>query len=234
MELRPITYQADGLTMVGYLADGSGGKPAPGVLVAHEAPGPGDLVKDRALRLAALGYVAFALDMYGGGTFSLEDAMAKHGALTGNPGAMRRRARAALDVLTQQPGVDPNRMACIGFCQGGMTAMELARDGAPIRAAIGFHPGLIRPAESVSCPISAKVLMMIGDDDPVAPEAHRLSFAEEMKASGADWQMHVYGGVGHSYTSPEIDVLGMPGFAYSAHADERSWTTMLALLEEIF
>jgi dienelactone hydrolase len=234
INLKPITYRVDDLSMTGWLADGSAGKKVPGILVAHEAPGVGDLVKDRALKLAELGYMAFALDMYGRSEFSPEHAMAWHTELISAPGAMLRRACAALDVLAARSEVDHERMACIGFCQGGMTAMELARAGAPIKAAVGFHPGLIRPTGSQSGPISAKVLMLVGNDDPVAPLEDRRSFAEEMEAAGADWQMHVYGNTGHSYTSPEVDAIGIPGFAYNASADRRSWAAMLSLLAEVF
>jgi dienelactone hydrolase len=233
-DLKEIDYEADGLHLTGYFAPAPGDAPAPGILVAHEAPGVGDHVKERAQRLAEKGYAAFALDMYGAEGAAETDAMAKHTALLAAPGAMRRRARAALDVLQAQKGVDTDRLACIGFCQGGITAMELARDGAPIKAAVGFHPALIRPAGSEPAPISAHVLMMVGTADPVSPAEARAAFEEEMTASGADWQMLLFGGVGHSYTNRLADSLGMPGFAYSESADKRSWAVMLNLLEEIF
>ncbi|MEQ1931223.1 MAG: dienelactone hydrolase family protein, partial [Parvularculaceae bacterium] len=104
--------------------------------------------------------------------------------------------------------------------------------GAPIRCAVGFHPGLKRPAGSADGPIRAKVLMMIGDRDPVVPQEDRLAFAQSMTAAGADWQLHVFGGVGHSYTNKAIDAHGWPGFRYDAPADRRSWRAMLDLFEE--
>jgi len=112
-------------------------------------------------------------------------------------------------------------------------ALELARDRAPIRCAVGFHPGLMRPIRSASGPIAAKVLMMIGDDDPVVTPEDRATFAQEMKEAGADWQLHIFGGVGHSYTNREIDAMGMPGFAYSETADHRAWKLMLSLFDEV-
>lgn len=238
----PFSYPlGDGLTAHGWLADGSGGRPAPGVLVAHEAPGAygelGDNVRRRAALLAERGWVALALDMYGE-PHSLEEALPAHQALTTTPGLMLARGRAALDALTALPQVDPARMAAIGFCQGGMTAMELARAGAPIRAAVGFHPGLVRPAGSPDGgPIAAKVLMLVGDDDPVAPPEHRAAFAAEMTARRADWQLHLFGGVGHSFTEPRADdyaqKYGMAGFGYDAAADRRGWRMALDLLDEV-
>jgi dienelactone hydrolase len=137
-------------------------------------------------------------------------------------------------VLAGRPEVDPARLAAVGFCQGGIVALELARAGAPIRAAIGFHPGLKRPTSSADGHITAKVLMMIGDADPVVPVEDRVAFARDMDAVGADWQLHLYGGVGHSFTNPDVDALGYPGFRYDKRAARRSWATMQALLDEVF
>jgi dienelactone hydrolase len=150
------------------------------------------------------------------------------------PGLLFKRANAALELLSDQRGVDSDRVGAIGFCQGGVTVLELARGRVPIRFAVGFHPGLMRPAGSLDGPIRAKVLMMVGDHDPVVPPEDRAVFAAEMKAKGADWQLHIFGGVGHTYTNPAIDALGRPGFAYNELADRRSWAMMLALLREEF
>ena len=232
LRLRSVRYADGDLPLTGYLADGSGDKRAPGVLIAHEAPGMSDHVRDRALALAGLGYVAFALDLYGTEGLPLEAARAKHLELMTTPGLMARRSLAALDVLSEQPNVDASRLAAIGFCQGGIVALELARHRAPICCAIGFHPGLKRPAESPDGPISAKILMMVGDDDPVVPAEDRVAFAANMKMLGADWQLHIFGGVGHSFTNKAIDALAITGFGYDSIADRRAWKLMLTLLEE--
>jgi dienelactone hydrolase len=230
MTLSAIDYDADGVQMRGYFARAAGAS-APGVLVAHEAPGVSDQVKERAEALADLGYSAFALDLYGQ-PYSVEEMMERHETMMAAPGRLLRRARAALDVLARQPGVDPARLGAIGYCQGGITALELARAGAPIRCAVGFHPGLLRPAGSPDGPITAKVLMLVGEADPVVPPEDRAAFAEEMRAKGADWQLHVFGGVGHSFTNPAVDELQRPGFAFDATADRRAWSMMVSLLEE--
>lgn len=232
--LERIDYHAGEARLTGWLAKPAGSSTAPAILVAHEAPGMGPHVREKAERLSHAGYVAFALDLYGGEGFSLEEARALHERMMTEPGLMVARASAALNVLRAQPRVEPERLAAIGFCQGGIVALELARAGAPIRAAIGFHPGLKRPAGSPDGPISAKVLMMLGDEDPVVPQEDRLAFAASMDAAGADWQLHLYGGVGHSFTNPHVDATGFPGFRYDAAADRRSWASMMALLEEVF
>ena len=232
--LTRIDYRDGEAALIGWLAEPEGHGRVPGVLVAHEAPGVGPHVKDAAERLAAHGYVAFALDLYGGEGFSVEESLERHREMMGTPGLMARRAAAGLAVLAAQPRVDAARLAAIGFCQGGITALELARAGAPILAAIGFHPGLRRPAGSPDAPIRAKVLMMVGDADPVVTAEDRLTFARDMDAAGADWQLHLYGGVGHSFTNPEVDALGYPGFRYDARAERRAWASMLDLLGEVF
>lgn len=219
--------------MTGVLVDGSRGVPAPGVLVAHEAPGRDERMVTWAHKLASAGLVALALDLYGA-PFSIEDATVRHEQVMQTPGLLLTRARAALDALAAHANVDRRRLAAIGFCQGGIVVAELARAGAPILCAIGFHPGLSRPAGSIDRRIDAKVLMMVGDRDPVAPPAHRVAFAAEMDAKGADWQLHVFGGVGHTYTNPRIDALGLAGFAYNARAERRAWALAMSLLDEVF
>jgi dienelactone hydrolase len=232
--LEPIHYTAGELALTGYLAKPRLRGPLPGVLVAHEAIGLNDHIKRRARQLADLGYVAFALDLYGAHDLDLAQAQVKSAEVMRTPGLLLERARAGLNVLEECPLVDRDRLAAVGFCQGGVTIMELARGGAPLKAVVGFHPGFKRPEGSVSGPISAKVLMMVGDQDPVVSEDERAGFVDEMRSTGADWEMHMFGGVGHSFTNPGIDDFGFPGFAYAPHADRRSWQMMAALLEETF
>jgi dienelactone hydrolase len=232
MTLQPIEYEVDGTRLTGLLADGSQGRTVPGVLVAHESPGVTEHIRGRALRLAEHGYVTFALDLFGGHDLPLEDARRHSTLVVNTPGLMFARADAALRVLAAQERVDASRLAAIGFCLGGATVLELARHGAPIKCAVGFHPGLKRPAGSVDGPITARILMMIGDLDPIVPQEDRVAFAQSMTAAGADWELHVFGGVGHSYTNPAIDSFGLPGFAYNARADRRSWEMMLRTLRE--
>jgi dienelactone hydrolase len=234
MDLVAKAYEVDEVRLTGFLADGATRGSVPGILLAHESPGVTCHIKQRAKMLAELGYVAFALDMYGREDLPLDDAREHSRVVMADAALMRRRARAALDVLASAAHCDTTRLAAVGFCLGGIVALELARDRAPIRCAFGFHPGLKRPSGSRTGAIAAKVLMLIGDDDPVVPAEDRASFVQEMKEAGADWQLHVFGGVGHSYTNREVDVLGYPGFAYNEQADRRAWNLMLALFDEVF
>jgi dienelactone hydrolase len=229
--LQAIDYAANGLCYRGFLADGSGGRPAPGILVAHEGGGLTDHAKGRAERLAGLGYVAFALDLFGDQAPALDDKMALVRSLRGDTAELRARAAAALEVLTGHSNVDKERLAAIGFCFGGTAIIELARGGAPLKAIVGFHAGLTSAPAKDNRAIAGKLLLCLGADDPVVPAEQRESFLAEMSAVGVDWQMHLYGGVGHSFTNPEIDSWNYPGFRYDPRADARGWAAMRALFE---
>ncbi len=234
-----IEYEVDGTTMVGVLAvDANGGDaPRSGVVLFHEGIGQDDNVRARADRLAALGYVAFAADYFGGGEqLPLDRAQARLGELMSDADQIRRLARAGLDQLLADPRVDAGRTAAFGYCFGGTMALELGRTGADLRAIVGFHPGLgsIRPEDSRN--IAASVLMLCGADDPILPPETRQAFENEMREAGvADWRMELYGGVGHSFTNPDIDARGLSdAFRYNRRADERSWASATALLAERF
>jgi len=233
MTLQPLSYRIGAGSYTGYVADGSGARKVPGVLVAHE--GGGYLTehpKDRARMIAELGYVAFALDLFGDPRPPLDEARKMVQNLRNDLPTLRARATTALELLRQQANVDGSRIAAIGFCFGGTTVLELARSGADIACTVGFHAGLATTAPAQPGAIRGKVLVCQGAADPIITAEHRSAFAAEMTNAGVDWQMHVYGGVGHSFTNPEIDSWNLPGFAYDARADRRSWQAMRALFEE--
>ena len=234
MELRPIAYRAGETAFRGFLADGSAGRPAPGILVAHEGPGLVDQPRQRAKMLAELGYVAFALDLFGEADPPFDRARKLTGMLLGDRAELRRRIQAALDALVTQQNVDPGRIAAIGFCLGGAAVLELARSGADIAATVGFHASLDTSLPARPGAIKGKVLVCMGADDPIIGAEERGRFVEEMTAAGPDWQMIVHGGVGHSFTNRDVDAYGYDGFAYSECADRRSWQAMRDLFDETF
>lgn len=237
MQTQDIEYHADGARLLGYLAvdDARTGK-RPGIIVAHEGNGLTEHSKTSARRLAEAGYVAFALDYYGDGQ-PLEDMnqmMARLGVWMADPTGIRLRAHAALEVLLAQPQTDSARLAAIGYCFGGTTALEMARAGEPLAAVVGFHAGLgtARPAGAGT--VKAKVLVELGADDPIVPAAQRDAFAAEMTAAKVDWRMTLHGGCVHSFTNPGATALGRPDLRYDAAADARSWRAMLDLFDEVF
>jgi dienelactone hydrolase len=234
MEQQQVIYESGGRTFTGYLVDGSTQKTAPGILVAHEGGGLTDHAKQRARMLAKIGYVAFAMDIFGEPPPSLDRARQLVATLRADLPELRARGRAALDVLRGHPRIDSRRLAAIGFCFGGTAVLELARDGAELACTVGFHAGLdtTRPEDAPN--IAGKVLVCLGADDPIVTAAQRAAFAAEMSSGGVDWQMHLYGGVGHSFTNRDIDSFGFAGFRYDARADARSWAAMRALFGETF
>lgn len=237
MTRQDIAYMADGVQMIGTLATPDNlPASAPGVLVCHEGPGLNDHARDVAIRLAQAGYVAFAMDYHGGGQplTDMAETMKRIMAWLADPAGIRARATAALQVLKSAEGVDTGRLAAIGYCFGGTTALELARQGEDLKAVVGFHSGLgtARPKDIAGFP--GKVLVQIGADDPIIPAQQRLDFEKEMTEGGVDWRMILYGRAGHSFTNPQVDQLGRPGFAYDRSADERSWRAMMDLFAEVF
>ncbi len=238
MHTEIVKYMADGLSMVSHLYfDERQTGPRPGVLVFPEAFGLGEHAKSRAERLAGLGYVALACDLHGNGSMvnGLEAVMAILGPMMADPVHTRARARGGFDALTARADVDASKIAAIGYCFGGTMALELARSGATLAGAAGFHSGLgtARPQDARN--IKARVLVCIGADDPGIPPEQRAAFEQEMRAGGVDWQMHLYGGVVHSFTNPAAEKLGRPEFArYDATADARSWASMQNFFTEIF
>ena len=238
MHSEVLKYKANGLSMesVLYFDKTKTGK-RPAVLVFPEAYGLSAHAKEKAQRLAELGYVTLASDLYGEGknASTLEEAMAFVGPMLKDPLINRAYAEAGRKALIARPEVDPSRIAAIGYCSGGTVALELARGGADVKGVAGFHSGLgtARPGDAKD--IKGKVLVCIGADDPMNPPDLRQTFNEEMTAGKVDWQLHLYGGVVHSFTNEQADRLGRPEFArYDAAADRRSWKQMSDLLAEVF
>jgi dienelactone hydrolase len=206
------------------------------VLVVHDWYGISDHTRKEVEKLAALGYVAFAADIYGKGVRPTDDKAATEQAkkYKGDRKLLRARARAGLDVLAKNKLVDPTRLASIGFCFGGTTSLELARDGAPLVGVVSFHGGLTTPTPEDAKHIKGKVLALHGGDDPYVPAEDVAAFQKEMRDAGVDWQFISYGGAVHSFTVPAAGTDNSKGAAYNAKADARSWEAMKQFFAEIF
>ncbi|TAL04912.1 MAG: dienelactone hydrolase family protein [Rhodospirillaceae bacterium] len=237
MKTQDITYRDGDLSCNGFLAyDETIRDKRPGVLVVHEAWGLGEHAKERAKMLAGLGYVAFAADMFGGRKqiSDMKEAMAVIGDLLGNPPKIRARAQAALSTLASQPQVDAKRLGGIGFCFGGSTVLELAREGTDLAGVVSFHGGLETKGPAVSGAVKAKVLVCTGADDPLIPPPQVVAFEEEMRKAGADWQVISYGKTVHSFTNPSANGAVSPALLYNKSTDKRSWAAMTSFFEEAF
>ena len=238
MQIRDIDYHAGAVNLRGYLAyDDTVAARRPGVLVFHEGLGLGDFAMARARRLAELGYVALAADMFGDRrqARNLQEVANLVGTLRNEPETLRQRGRAALATLAALPQVDAGRIAAIGFCFGGSVALELAREGADLKAAVSFHGVLTTRTPALPGKVRASVLVMTGADDPLAPPEQVAAFENEMRAAEVrDWQVISYGNTLHGFTNPAADGTMMRTAVYSAQADRRSWASMRGLFEEVF
>jgi len=233
---KAVEYKDGDTVLEGYLAwdDAKAGK-RPGVLVVHEWNGLGDYVKMRAQMLARLGYVAFAPDIYGKGVrpATMQASAQESSKYVKDRALLRRRVRAGLDQLLANPMVDKSKVAAIGYCFGGTTALELGRSGAPVAAIVTFHAGLSNPAPEDAKNIKARVLVLQGANDPYAKPADVAKFEDEMRATTVDWQFVSYGGAVHGFTNPANHDPDH-GLVYDEKADKRSWQAMVDFFREVF
>ena len=233
----PLAYQEGPTKLAGYLAQPTAAKgKVPGVLVIHQWMGLTDHERKVSDDLAKLGYVALAVDLYGEGAQPKTGGEAGKlaGQFKGDRALYRRRLAAGLEALKAQKGVDSSRLAVIGFCFGGTGALEAARAGLPVKGVVSFHGGLDVPTDYAPGPLSAKVLVCHGADDPYVPAKEVAAFHDEMRKSKADYVFVGYAGAVHAFTQKEAGNDNSKGAAYNEAAHRRSWDHMKAFFAEIF
>lgn len=236
LKTETVAYRHGDTPLEGHLAyDDSIPGPRPAVLIVHQWKGLGDYEKKRAEMLARLGYVAFAVDIYGKGIrpATPAEASAEAGKYKNDRALLRARVTAGLEALRKQQRVDPQRMAAIGYCFGGTTVLELARSGADLAGVVSFHGALDSPRPEDGRNIKCKVLALHGADDPFVPAKDIAAFEEEMRTAGVDWQLIQYGGAVHSFTDWNADG-SVKGAQYNERADKRSWQDMKQFFDELF
>ncbi len=234
IQTREIAYRDEDILCKGYLAfDASRPGRRPAVLVSHTIAGRDEFVENKARRIAELGYAGFALDMYGErpSNATPEENRALMNSLLNDRALLARRIRAALSAVRTLEEVDPQRIAAVGYCFGGLCVLDLARSGADVRGVVSTH-GLLKAHDLPKERITAKVLALHGHEDPLAPPEDVRAFEEEMTRAGADWQVHVYGGTQHAFTNPNA-ANPAAGLVYNPVADHRAWTTLVAFLSEV-
>ena len=220
----------------GFLAyDDAVKKPLPAVIVAHDWSGRNEFACEKAQLLAKMRYVGFALDMFGEGRVgaTIDEKQALIEPLVHDREKLRVRINAAFDALITRPEVDKNRVAVIGFCFGGLCALDLARSGADIKGAVSFHGLLGKPEHFQAKKIKAKVLVLHGYDDPMVKPDLVNEFCQEMTEAEVDWQVHMYGNVQHGFTNPLAHDANL-GIFYNKIAAQRSWLAMSNFFHEIF
>lgn len=229
---RLVEYEHDGDLLEGALVTLDDG-PRPAVLLSHAWCGRGDFEMGKARELAEEGYAVFALDMYGKGVggASPEECEALMTPWIGDRRRLAGRQRAALEAARRRPEIDPARVAAIGFCFGGLCVLDLARTGADLAGVVSFHGIYSRPDHETQ-PITAKVLVLHGRDDPLCPPEAVLGLEAELNDGGVDWQLHAYGHTMHAFTNPAAQNPA-GGTQYNEVSARRAWSAMLGFLDEV-
>jgi dienelactone hydrolase len=221
-----VEYKFEDTTMKGFLAYDDAKKGArPGVLVVHEWWGLNDYTKGRARQVAALGYVAFAPDMYGDGKTTNDPKVAQQWYdEVQKSGQLAARAQAGLAALLEQRNVKKNDIGAMGFCFGGSAVLALAYSGADLRAVASFHGGLFPPQPGAQ--IKAPILIMQGEKDPFVKPETLQQVKDALDAGHVDWYMVTYADAVHAFTNPKADDYHIPGIGYNEKAAKRSWAEM--------
>lgn len=237
VETKVVDYEAGGTALQGFLAwnDAAAGK-RPGVLVIHEWWGHNEHARKQATRLAEAGYVAFALDMFGKGkvTTHPEDARQFVAEATSDPARARARFDAALALLRADPHVDADKIAVVGYCFGGTTALNMALAGADLDAVIAIHAGLKLAPPTAPGRIATRILILTGGADPMASPDAVQAAEKELAAAGATVRVVSYPGAKHGFTNPDAGKAGVPSLAYDADADQKSFAEMQSFLKGVF
>jgi len=237
LETKVIEYKEGETVLEGYLAFDTKFKgPRPAVLVVHEWMGLDHYAKSRTEQLAKMGYIAFAADIFGKGVrpTTMEDAAKTSGSFKADNALWRARAKAALDTMKSQKGVDQKKVTAIGYCFGGSTVLEMARAGMELNGVVSFHGNFATKMPATEGAIKTKILVLHGANDPFINHDEYDNFVKEMIGSKADWQMVSYGNAVHKFSNPEAGNEPSKGFAYDKKADERSWLAMKDFFKEIF
>lgn len=237
MHTQTIDYRDNNAVLLqAYMAyEDSTQQKRPVVLIAHAWWGRDNFVEEKARHLSELGYIGFAMDVYGKGIFGdgPETNQKLMQPLMENREILLQRLTAGLNTVKQVEVADKKRIAAIGYCFGGLCVLDLARSGADLKGVVSFH-GLLQPSNEVPAKnVKAKVLAFHGRDDPMVPTDDVLKFEKEMTDANVDWQLHVFGGTMHAFTNPEANDFKM-GTVYNPQSEKRSWLEAVRFFEEIF
>lgn len=235
MRTQKIAYFDGETELEGYLAYNADFlKPRPAILVCHDWSGRNKLACEKAEKLAQLGYVGFAIDMFGKGVegTTKEEKSELIAPFFNDRQFLLQRIQSGLDALKKIDVVDTSRLGAIGFCFGGLCVLDLARSGADLKGVVSFH-GLLNAPDDNDRNIKAKILALHGYDDPMVPPSQVAAFEQEMTKAKADWQLHVYGNTMHAFTNPQANDPDF-GTVYENKADKRSWIEMVNFFTETF
>ncbi len=235
MHIRKIEVQDQGVILEATVAFLEGAQKKPVIFVFHAWEGKGVFAEQKAIELAKLGYVGCALDLYGKGKFgvSREECSALMHPLFSDRAKLRQRILTYRDVLEKIPEADLSKIGAIGFCFGGLCALDLARSGADIKGVVSFHGLLGAPETLQNKKISSKVLVLHGGKDPMVSKKELFNFIEEMELKEVDFQVHIFGRAMHAFSNPEANDSSF-GTLYDKDADKRSFELMKLFFLEVF
>lgn len=236
MNASDFIYHQDKQAFKGYVSyHDTGKKQRPAVLVVHDWSGRNEFACKKADMLADMGYVGFAVDMYGDGRQgqTTEEKMALMQPLLSDRRLIRDRLMAAYQAISSMPDVDNRHVAVIGFCFGGLCALDLARSGLDFKGVVSFHGLLNKPEHLKTEKVKAKILALHGYDDPMVQPDQVNDFCQEMTQAQADWQVHMFGHTKHAFSNPLAHDEQL-GTIYNAVAEARSLQAMANFLTEIF
>ncbi|MCX6990571.1 MAG: dienelactone hydrolase family protein [Chlamydiae bacterium] len=235
MQIQKVEYKENTSLLEAVIAhDPSKTGKKPAICIFHAWAGRDAFVEQKAERLAELGYVGCALDLYGKGILGngYEENKALMQPFMEDRTLLQKRVLAGFNMVKSLPFVDGQKIGAIGFCFGGLAALDLARSGADVKGVVSFH-GLLRAPEGLKSHCKSKVLALHGHDDPMVRPEEVAHFQKEMTEANVDWQIHIYGGTMHAFTNPKVNNPQV-GTVYSADADRRSFIAMSNFFSEVF
>ncbi|MDR6843458.1 dienelactone hydrolase family protein [Flavobacterium granuli] len=234
-QLKPVQYKDGNQILNGFkISPIKSSTQKPGILILPAWKGIDKLSKDTADKLSKMGYYAFIADIYGEGNYPKDNNEAGNNAgfYKKNIEAYQKRISLALQQLIAA-GANPENIVVIGYCFGGTGALEAARGHLNVKGVVSFHGGLAKDDLRSTEPITTKVLVCHGADDPYVSSEEVLNFQKEMKDSKADWQMIYYANAVHSFTNPESGTDNSKGAAYNEKASKRSFEHFKLFLSEV-
>jgi dienelactone hydrolase len=228
--LETLEYRHGDVTLTGLVAR-CAGLPRAAVVLYPTIVNANEAMERRARMLADAGFLVMIADFYGEPVADFAAGQALAARLRADPQFYRERLSAAIDALrSEAPGLP---LIALGYCMGGGAALEAARDGQDLVAAISFHGLLATPLPAKPGAVKARLLVLHGDADPMVPREQVAAFMAEMDHVGANWHLHAYSGVRHGFTDPASDLRDLDAVAYNASADRQSWAAAMAFLDEV-